>query len=171
MVHLRGDVYCKKSVFAYAVSGGSSSATHVARRLLEGVFKNEAILKCTFTGQPARAQREKRFIAVQTLDGNAKDEIIGKFIFIYKNKICISKSKKIYLPFVIVIYNRLFTEFSMALAKEKKWNFQTRKEVQTSLTQRIGEIKRQAEMKKNKTIHNTIFFFTKRFHGSCSRKI
>lgn len=49
MVLLQNNTFCKKKVYDYAV-GSSTVASHLARRLLEGVFKKEALLKSTFTG-------------------------------------------------------------------------------------------------------------------------
>ncbi|XP_037813769.1 uncharacterized protein LOC119604935 [Lucilia sericata] len=59
MVHLKDNIYCRKIVYDSAL-GSSFKASHLARRLIEGVFKLEAILTCTLSGQPPKAQGEER---------------------------------------------------------------------------------------------------------------
>ncbi|XP_036139166.1 uncharacterized protein LOC105834482 isoform X2 [Monomorium pharaonis] len=75
MVHLQNNIFCKRKVLRYALSS-SSQATHIARKLLDGVFKKEALLKCTFTGQPGRAQIKCRQEVVEPMHQRAKNAII-----------------------------------------------------------------------------------------------
>lgn len=64
--------------------GSAKHVTHMARRLIEGVFKNEALLNCTFTGQAPRAQgKERQAQKVVPLNYLAKNAIIGKYIYIF----------------------------------------------------------------------------------------
>ncbi|KAK3915738.1 Putative BEN domain-containing protein B1 [Frankliniella fusca] len=53
MVHLVDDVYCKANAVSKALCGGTA-VSHVARRLIEGVFKEESLINCTLSGQPYR---------------------------------------------------------------------------------------------------------------------
>ena len=70
-------IYCKKSEFDLANSL-SSQATHVARRLITGVFKPSGYLNATFTGQSARAQKpDQQPMHVKPLNEVARNEIIG----------------------------------------------------------------------------------------------
>lgn len=76
MVHLQKNIFCKKRILQYALSN-SSQATHIAHKLLEAVFKKEALLKCTLTGQPGRAQgKERQQEAVVPMHRRAKNAII-----------------------------------------------------------------------------------------------
>lgn len=78
MIHLRDGIFCKKKIYDYAV-GSSHRASHMARKLLEGVFKEEALLKCTFSGQAPRCLgKERQMEEVFCLDDAAKYVIIGK---------------------------------------------------------------------------------------------
>ncbi|KAM0734809.1 hypothetical protein ACS0PU_011628 [Formica fusca] len=54
MVHLQDGIFCKQKILDYAI-GSSHKASHVARKLLEGVFHESALLHCTYTGQAPRA--------------------------------------------------------------------------------------------------------------------
>lgn len=57
-IRLYNNVYIKKRIFDIACNG-AKKATHLLRRLL-GVFKPEALLSCTLTGTPRRAQGKER---------------------------------------------------------------------------------------------------------------
>lgn len=59
MVYLCNNVYIKKRASGIACNG-SKKAAHLLRRQLEGVFKPEALLKCTLTGQSPKAQGKER---------------------------------------------------------------------------------------------------------------
>lgn len=77
MVLLMDNVYCRKKIWISAL-GNSKAVTHVARRLLQGVFKEEKLLQCTLTGQSPRAQgKERQKEDVECLDRRAKNAIIG----------------------------------------------------------------------------------------------
>lgn len=89
MVHLENNVYCRKIYYKLALVE-SSAATHLARKLLEGVFKMEFLLKCTLSGRPPRAQgKDRQMKVVHGLNARAKDAIICTTIkynyFIEKN--------------------------------------------------------------------------------------
>lgn len=72
MVLLQDNIFCKKKIYDYAICS-SSLVSHLARRLLEGVFKHEALLKSTFTGQSARVQgRERQQENVECLHNTVK---------------------------------------------------------------------------------------------------
>ncbi|XP_044579450.1 uncharacterized protein LOC123261735 [Cotesia glomerata] len=73
MKHLGNDVYCREVIYSSAL-GASHKATHLARRLLEGVFKHEALMGCTLTGQAPRGTSKK--LIVKPLDQRAKDAIV-----------------------------------------------------------------------------------------------
>ena len=57
--------------------GSSHQSTHIARKLLEGVFKHESLLKCTLTGQATRTSGKDQQIEVSSLHEAARDAIIG----------------------------------------------------------------------------------------------
>ncbi|XP_034945908.1 RNA polymerase II subunit 5-mediating protein homolog isoform X1 [Chelonus insularis] len=78
MIELRENIYCRKIILDSAI-GGSRKASHIARRLIEGVFKPHALSKCTFTGQSVRSQgRERLQQTTYCLDGTAKKNIQKK---------------------------------------------------------------------------------------------
>jgi len=79
MIHLRNGIFCKKKIYDYAI-GSSHRASHIARKLLEGVFKEEALMKCTFTGQSPRSLgKERQREEVFCLHDLAKNTIIGSY--------------------------------------------------------------------------------------------
>lgn len=85
MINIGGNIFCTKKKYDQARSSGD--ATTMARHMIDGIFKREAILRCTLTGQPARAQGpEKRMEEVEAMDYEAKEQIIGKMIKIFTNK-------------------------------------------------------------------------------------
>lgn len=73
-------------MYDYANGGGSTLATHVARRLIDGIFIPEAVLQCTFTGNAPRAHgKARQSEKVQCLNSAAKDAILSKLIFLTVN--------------------------------------------------------------------------------------
>ncbi|KAH0567818.1 hypothetical protein KQX54_014430 [Cotesia glomerata] len=76
MTQLRNSgIYCITNIHDYALSG--KQVTHIARRLIDGVFSKKAIASCTFTDQAPRAQgKERQIIPVSALDDAAKNAII-----------------------------------------------------------------------------------------------
>lgn len=77
MVLLTNGIYCRKKILKSAL-GNSKAVTHIARRLITGVFKEEKLLQCTLSGQPPRAQgKERQKQKVESLDLGAKNAIIG----------------------------------------------------------------------------------------------
>lgn len=77
MVLLKHGVYCKLKTLNNSI-GASCRASHLARRLMEGVFKPEVLLNATLTGQTARAQgKERQNQKVVCLDELGKNAIIG----------------------------------------------------------------------------------------------
>jgi len=82
-VKLIDKVYCKGSELAPALAL-SSQATHLARRLIVGVFKPSGYLNATFTGQASRAHKNKKTeISVKSLNEVAKNEILGNCEIIF----------------------------------------------------------------------------------------
>lgn len=85
MRHLHNGIYCRGKTFNYAI-GTSRQATHLARRLIAGVFKPEVIATCTWTGQAPRAQgKGRQSEAVVPLFHKGKSAIIGKQIILKYN--------------------------------------------------------------------------------------
>lgn len=73
------DIYCKKDVWDSAVGGGCCRASHLARRLIEGIFTDDAITYCTYSGQAPRAQGKERMLQkVYALDKATKESLISK---------------------------------------------------------------------------------------------
>lgn len=78
MEKLIAEIYCKASVLATAKSC-SSQATHLARRLIEGVAKPAGYLNRTITGQAGRNM--KKNVNAKNVKGfnfTARSEIIRK---------------------------------------------------------------------------------------------
>lgn len=84
MVKLIDKVYCKGSELAPALAL-SNQATHLARRLIVGVFKPSGYLNATFTGQASRAHKNKQKSEnpVKSLNEVAKNEILGNCEIIF----------------------------------------------------------------------------------------
>lgn len=62
MIHLGNGIFSRKKMYDLAI-GTSPRANHIALgKLLEGVFKQEFLIKCTFTGQPSRFLGKERQI-------------------------------------------------------------------------------------------------------------
>lgn len=79
MKHFGDDVYCREVIYTSAL-GASHKATHLARRLLEGVFKHEALMGCILTGQAPRGTGKT--LMVKPLDQRAKDAIVGESFYL-----------------------------------------------------------------------------------------
>lgn len=75
MLPLLNGIYCKRRFHDNAI-GGSSMLSHLVRRLLDGVFKREAIVNCTCTGKPSAAAA-RAAQKPEALDDTAKNAIIG----------------------------------------------------------------------------------------------
>ncbi|XP_043288915.1 uncharacterized protein [Venturia canescens] len=118
MVKLVDQVYCKDSELKPALAM-ASQASHLARRLIVGVFKPSGYLNCTFTGQAARAHQNKpgNNQLVKPLNEIAKNEIL--------NFAMMRAEKKGW--------------------KNKDGLPQTEKEIRHAMSQKIGELKRKHE--------------------------
>ncbi|XP_044589170.1 uncharacterized protein LOC123268281 [Cotesia glomerata] len=121
MTRLVGETYCKSRDYDLAISA-STQASHLVRRLITGVFKPSGYLKATFTGQVPRAHKVKNPKEIKPLNITAKNAII---------------------------------EFALKVAQDKNWKNKkgvatTREELQHVMTQRLGELKRSAELNKKK---------------------
>ncbi|CAD6208982.1 GSCOCG00010794001-RA-CDS [Cotesia congregata] len=77
MILLKDNIYCTKTAFEDAVDFSRKSATSFLRRLMNGVFKRNAILNCTYSGRPPNAQgKTKQSQKVEPLDRNAKKAVL-----------------------------------------------------------------------------------------------
>ncbi|KAH0553358.1 probable ATP-dependent helicase PF08_0048 [Cotesia glomerata] len=120
MCKLMNKIYCKETEYRMCKSL-CSQASHVVRRLIPGVFKPSGYLTATLTGQAPRAHvQEGKLAPMKALNSVAKNEII---------------------------------DFALALAKNKKWMTpkgvpQTREQLASVMSQRIGELKRADQLKK-----------------------
>lgn len=56
--------------------GASHQASHVARKLMDGVFKSEALITCTITGNAPRT-KPRTEAKIFPLHETARDAIIG----------------------------------------------------------------------------------------------
>ncbi|CAB3236541.1 unnamed protein product [Arctia plantaginis] len=74
MKNIGNNVYCRKIIYDSAL-GASHKSTHLARRLLEGVFNHDAMMGCTLTGQAPRT-KDKKSAVVNPLDQQAKGAIV-----------------------------------------------------------------------------------------------
>lgn len=79
MVHLKNNFYCRNAIY-YAALGNSHRSSQIARRLLlTGVFKKEALINCTLTGQTPRSQgKDRQKVKVSCLHPFAINAIVGK---------------------------------------------------------------------------------------------
>lgn len=72
-------IYCINTHLQYALS--AYEVTHMARRLIEGIFTKEAITKSTFTGQSARVQgKTSQMMPVIALNDYTKNAIIDMIL-------------------------------------------------------------------------------------------
>lgn len=77
MIEFVPNIFCIKKKLD--IGQDSGEATVLARCLMEGIFKQEELLHCTFSGQAARAQGpEKNKKKVEPLHHAAKTAIISK---------------------------------------------------------------------------------------------
>ncbi|XP_044584815.1 uncharacterized protein LOC123273893 [Cotesia glomerata] len=75
MTNIGNSVYCRNVIYDSA-TGASKKATHIARRLIEGVFTHESLIKCTLTGQAPRGKDTKSDFAIRPLNKRGKDVIL-----------------------------------------------------------------------------------------------
>lgn len=79
MVLLKNGVLCRQKIYDSA-TGSSKEGTHLARRLIDGVFTQDHLLRCTYSGQPPHAQGKERMQQeVLTLNNTGKKAIIGNY--------------------------------------------------------------------------------------------
>ncbi|XP_036138959.1 myb-like protein X isoform X1 [Monomorium pharaonis] len=96
MMLLMSEIYCQKRVLMSAIAS-SLKPSHLARRLLSGVFKPEALLRCTITGQSVRSLGKTRYEEkFDCLDPIARDAIIGKHYNLQQQRINNNFQKLIY---------------------------------------------------------------------------
>lgn len=75
--------YCRKDILRGAVSGSSKKSSHVARRLIPGLFKLEAVLNSTVSGQSCRYRSAERMAEkCDTLHADAVTAIFGGLYFV-----------------------------------------------------------------------------------------
>ncbi|XP_067212200.1 uncharacterized protein [Linepithema humile] len=115
MILLGNDIFCKSLVLHYAL-GSSSKTTHLVRKLVLGVFKEEIFKKgphqVTLTGYSPRNIGKQTEIKYDNID------IIARFTII---------------------------KYAKAIGKLKKWPYVRTKDLERTLSQRIGELKREAK--------------------------
>lgn len=80
MILLHDGIYCRQSVLLTAL-GHACKASHIVRRLIQGVFKIEAIMNATVTGQAPRAGVQDKSVQTVPLDGKAKMAIISQYFY------------------------------------------------------------------------------------------
>lgn len=81
MILLGRNIYCRKTVLGDALNQ-ANNARQLGRRLIQGVFKLEAVLQSTFTGTPYRPKfrsSDGRQQQIKALHKVAKDTIIGRY--------------------------------------------------------------------------------------------
>ena len=77
-IPLQKKIYVKASFLRDTL--GAKKATHVCRRLIKGIFKDEAIKTCTLRGQaPRNCRNEDRKTNSGILHRTAIRAIIGEF--------------------------------------------------------------------------------------------
>ncbi|XP_036141533.1 myb-like protein X isoform X1 [Monomorium pharaonis] len=119
MVLLINDVYCRKKIWMSAL-GNSKAVTHLARRLIVGVFKKEKLLKCTLSGQPPRAQgKERQNEEIEGLDVRAKDAIIDYAILMGESKNWNVPDRRVIERSMTQQIGRLKLELKQALVREQ----------------------------------------------------
>lgn len=78
MIHLKNNFYCRNAMF-YSAIGNAHRPSQLVRRLLTGVFKKEALINGTLTGQTARAQgRDRQCVKMTCLHPFAINAIVGE---------------------------------------------------------------------------------------------
>lgn len=143
MTLLQDGIYCNKRILECALSS-SHKASHIARRLISGVFKPESLINCTFTGSSHRGVHANKK-EINCLNLPARNAIIGQYIFILQ-----------LLPLFPQFIQRCYflADYSMNLARKKGWEMQSVKDLNRAMSQRLGEIKRElknSETQKNNT--------------------
>ncbi|XP_036138740.1 uncharacterized protein LOC118644383 isoform X1 [Monomorium pharaonis] len=119
MILLINDVYCRKRIWMSAL-GNSKAVTHLARRLIVGVFKKEKLLKCTLSGQPPRAQgKERQNEEIEGLDVRAKDAIIDYAILMGESKNWNVPDRRVIERSMTQQIGRLKLELKQALVREQ----------------------------------------------------
>lgn len=83
MKNIGNNIYCRITIYQSAIRA-SYKTTHLARRLLEGVFTHEALMSCTLTKQAPRS-KDKTVNVIMPLNQRAKDAIVGKCSFLFMN--------------------------------------------------------------------------------------
>ena len=85
MTLLGNNIFCKSSVLHYAL-GSSTKATHLVRKLVCGVFKEEIFKKgpsqVTLSGYAPRNVGKQAEVKYTNIDVVAKSTIISKFYYI-----------------------------------------------------------------------------------------
>lgn len=80
MIELLNGIYCRKEILSHAVGTDIACSTHIARRLIPGVFKEEAVMKGTLSGLPARAQgNARRLESCIKLNAHAVSAIVCEY--------------------------------------------------------------------------------------------
>ncbi|XP_075151180.1 uncharacterized protein LOC142225289 [Haematobia irritans] len=94
MICIGNNIYCRAIIHNMAL-GTSHKASHVARKLLEGVFKRNVLKKATLTGQPPRAQGlERQLEPVFALNYRAREAIVDFSFRVAKERNWEPQSKK-----------------------------------------------------------------------------
>ncbi|XP_075160369.1 uncharacterized protein LOC142237066 [Haematobia irritans] len=94
MICIGNNIYCRAIIHNMAL-GTSHKSSHVARKLLEGVFKIDILKKATLTGQPPRAQGlERQLEPVVALNYKAREAIIDFSFRVAKERNWEQQSKK-----------------------------------------------------------------------------
>lgn len=80
MQNIGNKIFCKSSDYNFAMHAKTS--TSMARRLIPGIFKREALLSCTRTGKSAKKQRGNvpKPEQIGSLNVNAINTIVGEDI-------------------------------------------------------------------------------------------
>lgn len=82
MVDIGRGIFCRNTILTGA-RAASRKVTHLARRLIPGVYTPAALKIGTLTGQGPRAQGDERLKErVLTLNQEARDAIIGEFFLL-----------------------------------------------------------------------------------------
>lgn len=77
MIEIEPGIYCIKKKLNMGHDSGE--ATVLARCLMEGIFKQQELVHCSFSSQAARAQGpQKHKVKVKPLHHEAKTAIINK---------------------------------------------------------------------------------------------
>lgn len=139
MVLLKDGVYCKHRILESA-RGVSCKASHLVRRLIEGVFKPQAILQSTVSGRTPRAQgKERQQQHVIPLNVTAKNAIIGNVYNVRYTTVLIG-------VYHIQTYNKFqfyYVAYALEEAQKNHWIPQNASQLQQTIAQKIVELKRE----------------------------